>query len=136
MELTDEQKHTMNHQVKQLPVIQELQEQDKQIMDKLNGLETGQEDIEERLDKGAKRMDGIEGELKEVKAMLRESDTKRDQQHEKIIDKISEKETEKLKSDIRGMMADKKTTEGRIWDILKIFAALMIAAALGYLGIK
>jgi archaellum component FlaC len=70
MELSPEQV-ALNGRVTELPVIIGLHEKNKKIIDDLEGLKEGQtildRKVETGFEKGRKRMDGIEGELREVK---------------------------------------------------------------------
>ena len=69
--LTPEQIAAHDDQIKQLPTIQKLEQSDQEIIKDLEGLQNGQmildKKVEVGFEKGRKRMDGIEGEMRELK---------------------------------------------------------------------
>ena len=124
MELTP-QLEILNGQVCQLPVIIGLQAKDVEIIADLEGLKKGQEGIEKRLDKGAERMDGIEGELKNLKETLRDG----------LKEVIGEIKDTKI-SDLKNELKDRKSSDNGLKnDMFKILVVTVIGI-LGYLYIK
>ncbi len=105
--------------------IEQLKANDAAVMDKLGLLEKGQEEIEERLDKGGERMDGIE-------KMIRDGDKRRDEQHADVINKIDAKEMGELKAEIRKRNEKDETDEVKKWDLVKIFLASAVTAVVAY----
>ena len=69
--LTPEQIAAQDDQIKQLPTIKKLEQSDQEIIRDLEGLQNGQmildKKVEVGFEKGRKRMDGIEGEMREIK---------------------------------------------------------------------
>jgi predicted nuclease with TOPRIM domain len=119
------QEEALNNQICVLPVITDLQAKDEEIIKDLEGLQKGQKNIEMRLDKGAERMDGIEGELKDLKSELRDG----------LKNVISEVRDQKL-SELKNELKDRKTSDSSLKnDIIKI-AIVTIIGAIGYLFIK
>ncbi len=105
--------------------IEQLKANDAAVMDKLGLLEKGQEEIEERLDKGGERMDGIE-------KMIRDGDKRRDEQHADVINKIDAKEMGELKAEIRKRNEKDEKDEAKKWDLAKIFLASAVTAVVAY----
>jgi len=119
------QQEALNGQVCELPVIKDLQAKDEEIINDLEGLKEGQQNIEMRLDKGAERMDGIEGELKDLKTELIHG----------LKNVISEVRDQKL-AELKNELKDRKTSDSSLKnDIIKIVVVTVIGA-LGYLFIK
>ncbi len=108
--------------------IEQLKKNDAAVMDKLGLLEKGQEEIEERLDKGGERMDGIE-------KMIRDGDKRRDEQHTDVINKIDAKEMGELKAEIRQRHEKEEKDEAKKWDLAKIFLASIVAAIVTYIAL-
>ncbi len=124
----EQEREQVNEKIKNLPVIQDLQKADFEIIKDLEGLKDGQEEINERLDKGAERMDGIEADVRDLKDIVIKG-------FSDIKDTINTKENEKLRSDIEKMIENKNKNENRVWDIIKIFLGVLIVAGLSYVGI-
>lgn len=116
--LNEQQKIELNGHVEKLPIIEQLKDNDEQLL-------KGQQDIEDRLDKGAKRMDGIEGELKSLKEEFQKG-------IKEIITEVKDQKITDLKKDL----SDRKTSDtGLKNDLIKI-AVVSVLAVLGYLFIK
>ena len=112
------QQEALNGQVCELPVIKELQANDEKLIQ-------GQRDIEDRLDKGAVRMDGIEDELKDLKGELIKG----------LQNVISEVRDQKL-SELKNELKDRKSSDNSLKnDVIKI-AIVTVIGAVGYLFIK
>ena len=119
------QEEALNGQVCNLDVIKDLQAKDDEIIEDLEGLKDGQEDINSRLDKGAVRMDGIEDELKDLKGELISG----------LKNVISEVRDQKL-SELKNELKDRKSSDHSLKnDIIKI-GIVTVIGALGYLFIK
>ena len=129
--MTPEELEMLNKKIAKLPVIMELQHNDSQIMKELLQLKSGQVDIEDRLDKGAKRMDGIEGEVRQVREMLTLSDQKRDMQHEEIKNKIVDNEIQRLKRALDDRERRIEVSDSRKWEIIKMIIAAVVGIAAG-----
>ncbi len=106
--------------------IDQLKANDVAVMEKLGSLEKGQEEIEERLDDGKIRMDGIE-------QMIRDGDKRRDEQHSDVINKIDAKEMGELKAEIRKRNEKDEKDEAKKWDLAKIFLASAVTAVIAYI---
>lgn len=134
----------IDEQIKQTDTIKELQERDEEIVKDLEGLKEGQEKINEKVDtgfeKGRKRMDGIEGDLKNLTQMLTNSDKKRDEQHGAILNKITDNEIVRLEKKLaeRDKLIEKKDTKD--WDVTKIIlggiSLIVVTAYLVGVGLK
>ena len=108
-----------------MPVIKDLQETDKTLYAELEKLELGQDGINERLDKGASRMDGIEAEVKKLSETLRDG----------LKDVISEVRDQKL-SELKNELKDRKESDNGLKnDVIKI-GIVAVLGAIGYLFIK
>lgn len=92
--MTEQELAQFNDHVCKLPVIEDLKRTDKEIIDDLEGLKNGQNELLNNLEKhetankaqfekGAARMSGIEGELKEMKSAMHS-------QHSQIMAAIAE----------------------------------------------
>lgn len=136
-QLNDLEKSYLNRHVEELQVINELRDNDEMLL-------KGQKDIEERLDKGADRMDGIEEEVRGVKEdvkklteLMIESNKQRDQQHADLKHTIVNNEISKLKKELKDREQEIETKDSRIWEVSKIIitAILSIAGALYLAGI-
>lgn len=119
------QQEALNGQVCELDVIKELKEKDAEIIEDLEGLKTGQENIEKRLDKGAERMDGIEDELKDLKGALING----------LKDVIAEVRDQKL-SELKTELKDRKSSDSNLKNDLIKIGVVTILGAIGYLFIK
>ena len=116
--LTEQQKQELNGHVEKLPIVEQLKDNDEQLL-------RGQQDIEERLDKGAKRMDGIEGELKSLKEEFQKG-------IKEIITEIKDQKITDLKKDL----GDRKNSDTSLKnDLIKIVVVTVISA-IGYLIVK
>ena len=116
--LTPQQRAELNNHVEGLPIVEELKKNDERLLE-------GQKDIEERLDKGAKRMDGIEGELKSLKEEFQKG----------IREVITEVKDQKI-SDLKKDLGDRKNSDSSLKnDLIKIVVVTVISA-LGYLIVK
>ena len=119
------QQEALNGQVCELDVIKELKEKDAEIIEDLEGLKTGQENIEKRLDKGAERMDGIEDELRDLKGALING----------LKDVIAEVRDQKL-SELKTELKDRKSSDSTLKNDLIKIGVVTILGAIGYLFIK
>jgi len=116
--LSEPQIKELNGHVEKLPVVMELKENNRQLLE-------GQQDIEKRLDKGAERMDGIEDELKSLKDALTNG----------LKDVIAEVRDQKL-SELKNELKDRKSSDNSLKnDMIKIIVVSIIGA-IGYLFIK
>jgi len=116
--LTEQQRQELNGHVEKLPIVEQLKDNDEQLL-------RGQQDIEERLDKGAKRMDGIEGELKSLKEEFQKG-------IKEIITEIKDQKITDLKKDL----GDRKNSDTSLKnDLIKIVVVTVISA-IGYLIVK
>ena len=116
--LNEQQRVELNGHVEKLPIIEQLIVNDEKLLE-------GQQDIEERLDKGAKRMDGIEDELRSLKEEFQRG----------IKEVITEVKDQKI-SDLKKDLSDRKNSDtGLKNDLIKI-AVVAILGAIGYLFIK
>lgn len=142
--LNEQQKLELNSVCSELPFVQELKAKDEEIIEDLEGLKKGQAQLDQKVEtgfeKGRKRMDGIEGELKEVKQSL---DGLKDviiKQHEEIKSKITDNEISRLKTalDERDKAIEKK--DGRAWEVIKIgltaVASIIVTYYLVVSGLK
>ena len=119
------QQEALHLQVCELPIIKELKENDSILFNELEQLKEGQNSMNSRLDKGAERMDGIEGELKDLKSELKEG----------IKSVISEIKDQKL-SELKNELKDRKSNDSNLKnDILKI-VIVAVLTSVGYLFIK
>jgi len=116
--LTQQQIQELNGHVESLPVVEQLKHNDEQLLQ-------GQQDIEDRLDKGATRMDGIEDEVRKL------SDTLKDG----LKDVIAEVRDQKL-SELKTELKDRKTSDSSLKNDLIKIAVVTILGAIGYLFIK
>lgn len=135
--MTPEQIADLDGRVCQLPVIKRLEENDASI---IHALDSIKEDMDSRFEKGARRMDGIEDELKSLKTMISEGDRKRDEQHANIMNKMDQKENERLKEELLRAIESKRAQDNRIWDVTKIVIGgaltILIGAYMVVTGIK
>jgi len=116
--ITEQQRQELNGHVEKLPIVEQLKDNDEQLL-------RGQQDIEERLDKGAKRMDGIEGELKSLKEEFQKG-------IKEIITEIKDQKITDLKKDL----GDRKNSDTSLKnDLIKIVVVTVISA-IGYLIVK
>lgn len=116
--LTEPQIQELNGHVEKLPVVVELKENNRQLLE-------GQQDIEKRLDKGAERMDGIEDELKSLKDALTSG----------LKDVISEVRDQKL-YELKSELKDRKSNDNGLKnDIIKI-GIVAVLSIVGWLFIK
>jgi len=116
--LNEQQKLELNGHVEKLPIIEQLQENDEQLL-------KGQQDIEDRLDKGAKRMDGIEGELKSLKEEFQKG-------IKEIITEVKDQKITDLKKDL----SERKTNDSDLKNFLIKTAVLTAIGIVGYLFVK
>jgi len=116
--LNEQQKIELNGHVEKLPIIEQLQEKDEQLL-------RGKQEIEDRLDKGAKRMDGIEGELKSLKEEFQKG----------IKEVITEVKDQKI-TDLKKDLSDRKTSDSDLKNFLIKTAVITVIGVLGYLFVK
>jgi len=116
--LSEPQMQELNGHVEKLPIIEQLQENDKQLLE-------GQQDIEDRLDKGAKRMDGIEDELKRLGDALKDG----------LKEVIAEVKDQKF-SELKDELTNRKTSGKELQNFFIKTAVLTVIAVLGYLFVK
>jgi len=121
----------IDEQIKQTDTVKLLQERDEEIVKDLEGLKEGQEKINEKVDigfeKGRKRMDGIEGELKDVKRMLVDSGKKRDEQHTAILNKITDNEIVRLEKKLGEREKQIEKKDSKEWELAKIILTAVIS---------
>lgn len=116
------QEEQLNKQIEVLPVIKKLQETDETLYAELEKLELGQVGINERLDKGAERMDGIEDELKSLKETLRDG-------LKEVIVEIKDTKISDLKKDL----ADRKSSDNSLRNSLIVIGVLTTVSVIGVL---
>lgn len=116
--LTEQQRQELNGHVEKLPIVEQLKDNDEQLL-------RGQQDIEERLDKGAKRMDGIEGELKSLKEEFQKG-------IKEIITEIKDQKITDLKKDL----GDRKNSDTSLKNDLIKITVVTVISAIGYLIVK
>lgn len=119
------QEEALNGQVCNLDVIKDLQAKDDEIIEDLEGLKDGQEDINSRLDKGAVRMDGIEDELKKL------SDTVKDGLNN-VITEIRDHKITELTTELKIKKAEGSTLKTG----LILIAVTTVVSIIGYLAVK
>ena len=117
-QLTEQQIHELNGHVEKLPIVCQLKENDEKLL-------KGQEDIEKRLDKGAERMDGIEGELRDLKTELIHG-------LKNVIDEVRDQKLSELKNELK----DRKTSDHSLKNDLIKIVVLTIIGIVGYLFVK
>lgn len=130
------QQEALNGQVCELDVIKELQDKDQEIIEDLEGLKKGQSSIEKRLDKGAERMDGIEGEVKQVKDEIKSLKDMLvafvQQSHNNHLELKSDIKDEKYQ-ELRNDMRDRKLNGSTLKTGLILLVAGAVLSVLGYL---
>lgn len=116
--LTEQQRQELNGHVEKLPIVEQLKDNDEQLL-------KGQQDIEDRLDKGAKRMDGIEGELKSLKEEFQKG-------IKEVITEVKDRKFTELKDEL----TNRKASSKELQNFFIKTAVLTVIGALGYLFIK
>jgi len=116
------QQEQLNNQICELPVIKDLQENDKTFYQELEKFEKL---VEDRFDKGSERMDGIEDELKKL------SDTIRNGLSD-VITEIRDHKITDLTSELKIRKAEGSTLKTGLI-LLSVASAL---SAIGYLILK
>lgn len=123
----------LDNQLKQTDTVKQLQTRDEEIVSDLEGLKEGQKQLNDKVElgfeKGRKRMDGIEGELKQVKEMLVDSGKKRDAQHTAILNKITESEISRLEKKLETRENQLEKKDSRVWEVFKIALTAIISIA-------
>jgi len=101
MVLTADEKALKDAQIKQLPTIQKLIEADGKIFHELGVLEQGQQSINTRLDRGGKRMDGIEAEVKNLKELMTKYFDRAETRHNELKGEIQNGKIQELRNEIK-----------------------------------
>jgi len=116
-----------NERIRKLPVIKELHKMDEEIVKDLDGLKQGQKELNSKVEigfeKGRKRMDSIESDVREIKEIMLENNRKRDKQHQETLDKISNNEIQRLEKKVDDSKEIVRTVNHRIWRILELILA-------------
>jgi len=119
------QQEALQAQVCELPVIKELKENDSILFNELEQLKEGQLGMNNRLDKGAERMDGIEDELKKLGDAMKDG-------LKEVIAEIKDQKISELKKDL----SDRKSSDSSLKNDLIKIVALTVISAIGYLFVK
>ena len=150
VETLSPQEQALNGQLGKLPVILELKEKDAEIIEDLESLKAGQTEIHEFVKegfaKGKDRMDGMAGEMKEIKDdmktlkdMFTSFVTQSQANHNEIKSEIQNGKIQELRNELqlRQKDDDKKSAFKTGLAIgLSVLGAGAILSILGYLFIK
>jgi len=122
-----------NERIKNMPVIKELHSD-------LEGLKEGQEKLNDKVDsgfeKGRKRMDSMEVDIKEIKNIILAGEKKRDEQHNETLRTISDNEIIRLQKKIEERDAEVKTNDSRVWEVTKIGLTAIVSIVITILLVK
>ena len=140
------QQEALNGQVSELDVIKNLQDKDQEIIDDLEGLKEGQKTLEDKVDvgfeKGRKRMDGIEGEMKELRAdfksfigMFTNHVSRTEQMHQETKNSIQDHKYQDLQDEKKALKAQIEESKAKKWEILKMLGTGAVSLMVGGLGV-
>ncbi len=135
--MTPEQVAELDKGFRETEVYTEIKDVEAEIIKDLDGLAEGQEKLNSKVDegfeKGRIRMDGIE-------KMILDSDKKRDEQHNEVLNKITDNEITRLSKKLEEKDSKIASQEAKKWDLTRGAAIVLfgvVAAVFLYLmGVK
>jgi len=144
------QQQELNDRVGELPIIKDLQTKDNEIIEDLEGLRVGQERlhsfVQEGFSKGKDRMDGIEGEVKEVKNDVKELSrlivsffTEAKQMHAELKSEIQNGKIQELRNELQSRQKDedkRSSFKSGLMIGLSVLAAGTVLSIIGFLVSK
>jgi len=136
--LTEEQITDLERKIGQLPTIKKLKENDNRIIKDLEGLRKGQEELENDVrtgfEKGRKRMDGMEGEMKEIKTLLINSKLDMDRNHTELKEEIRNDKLKRLEDRLEKKDEELKRKKEFLEKIKSGVILIAISSLVGYIA--
>ena len=136
------QEEALQAQIIELPIIQELKENDVLIMEKLGSLEIGQTEIEERLDEGAGQFKLLWSEVKIMKKSIDDLGTIFNNGIDKLAKEIFDSKLDSAISNATKMAQENQELKSQLdkrdskeWDVKKILIASLVGLALLGVGV-
>ena len=134
----------LDKQIQETDTVKSLHSRDEEIVKDLEDLKGGQASLNSKVDigfeKGRKRMDGIEADMKKLTQMFIDRDKKTDAQHTEVMEKITNNEIVKLKKELEDRDRSLEKKDSRVWEASKIALTAIVAIGstiyLSGIGIK
>ena len=129
---------TLNNQVCELPIIEELKSNDLKLFDEVKDLKEGHSDIIEhldhidsRLEDGTERMDGIEGKVDKIADKLNSYSERAEQRHREIKDDLKDQKYQDLKEEKKELQAQIDAGKKTRWEVTKIVITGIVSIIVG-----
>ena len=126
--MTDE---AVNDRIKELPIIKQLEHQDKKTIEELEGLKFGQVGMNERLDGVDSRLEKGDIRMGKIEETLHNEFFKLTNLVTSVREEVKDEKNKDLKAYIKELKDDKKEIKTRVFDIFKLFMAATLSIGVG-----
>jgi len=129
------QEEALNNQVQNLPVVIQLQETDKILMDGQHEIQEHLNEVDQRLEDGSKVMKGLIEDVKSLSSLFSGHVTRTEQMHTEIKAEIKDNKYQDMKAELKAKNEEIENTRRKVWEVVKMILTGIISLAVGGLGV-